>query len=386
MTIVDGVSRDPSETAACRSPRSSRPRILIFAAEVGGGHQAAGKALLSRLREAGYDGAVVDGLHLLSPALDWMMRPGYTAQLVYAPDSLDLVFRGFTNQLMAPIVRRTLGGLFGHRLLHEINHYQPDLIVTAFPMTTSALGELVRDGRLRVPVVAIVSDFGVHRLWTHPAIPLHLLPSHCSAEIARGFGVNALAVKLPTRSRFCDLPSREAARRELGIPEDHFVALVTGGTWGVGDLEKTAGLCLTAARQASAPAQTIIICGKNALLEDHLSDRFATEPRVKVLGWTSKIPLLMRASDCLIQNAGGMTCLEAIDAGLPIVFHNPIPGHGAWNAEVMVWDGVADWPGSDEKLTQLLARAISGDRPLERPAAAPDLLDPIPLIEKMLSE
>jgi len=386
VTIADGVSREPSETAARPSPRSSRPRILIFAAEVGGGHQAAGKALLSRLHQAGYDGVVIDGLHLLSPALDWMMRPGYTAQLVYAPDSLDLVFQVFTNRLTAPVVRRTLGGLFGHRLLHEINRYQPDLIVTAFPMTTSALGELLRDGRLRVPVVAIVSDFGVHRLWTHPVIPLHLLPSHASAEIARGFGVKAVAVKFPTGPRFHDLPSREAARRELGIPEDCFVTLITGGTWGVGNLAKTAELCLMAARTAVIPVKTIIVCGKNALLEDHLSDRFGAEPRVSVLGWTSKLPLLMRASDCLIQNAGGMTCLEAIETNLPIIFHNPIPGHGAWNAEVMVKAGAAYWPGSDDNLTRLLEGAIRGDQPLKRPAAAPDLLDPIPLIRKMLDE
>lgn len=386
MTIADDVPPDTSETAAHCSHRSSVPRILIFAAEVGGGHQAAGKALLARLREAGFEGAVADGLHLLSPALDWMMRPGYTAQLVYAPDSLDLVFRSFTNPLIANIVRRTLGGLFGHRLLHKINRYQPDLIVTAFPMVTSALGDLRRDGRLRVPVVAIVSDFGVHRLWTHPAIPLHLLPSRCSAEIARSFGVNAVAVNLPIGPQFRDLPGRQAARRELGIDERSFVVLITGGTWGVGDLANTAGCCLAAAERSETPFQAIVVCGKNALLEDRLNELFTGEPRIKVLGWTSQMPLLMQAADCLIQNAGGMSCLEAIAVGLPIIFHNPIPGHGAWNAEVMVRDGVAYWPGSDENLTRLLAGAISGERPLARPSAALELLDPIPLIGKMLDE
>ena len=53
------------------------------------------------------------------------------------------------------------------------------------------------------------------------------------------------------------------------------------------------------------------------------------------------MPILMAASDCLLQNAGGMTCLEAIEMGLPLIIYSPLRGHGELNARVMEQAGAA---------------------------------------------
>ncbi|MEE3921714.1 hypothetical protein V2I01_36055 [Micromonospora sp. BRA006-A] len=41
------------------------------------------------------------------------------------------------------------------------------------------------------------------------------------------------------------------------------------------------------------------------------------------------MPALMRAVDVMVENAGGLTCQEALAAGLPVVTYRPIAGHGA---------------------------------------------------------
>src|SRR5206468_2436809 len=65
-----------------------------------------------------------------------------------------------------------------------------------------------------------------------------------------------------------------------------------------------------------------------------------------ILGFTHRMPELMAASDVLVQNAGGLTCLEAFGAGLPVVMFDPLPGHGEDNCRLMRCAGLVS-PASD---------------------------------------
>src|SRR5438309_5593744 len=71
------------------------------------------------------------------------------------------------------------------------------------------------------------------------------------------------------------------------------------------------------------------------------------------------MPLLMAASDALIQNAGGLTCMEALAAGLPVVRFLTIAGHGRDNAEQMQEAGVAAYATDAEELATVLDRVTS---------------------------
>ena len=46
------------------------------------------------------------------------------------------------------------------------------------------------------------------------------------------------------------------------------------------------------------------------------------------------MPALMAAADALVENAGGLTCMEAFAVGLPVITFQPIAGHGKDNAEI----------------------------------------------------
>src|SRR5438270_636998 len=78
-----------------------------------------------------------------------------------------------------------------------------------------------------------------------------------------------------------------------------------------------------------------------------------------VLGWTDEMPALMAAADALVQNAGGLTCMEAFAAGLPVVSFEPIAGHGKDNAEHMSEAGVAAYAAGEDELFPALDRATS---------------------------
>ena len=67
------------------------------------------------------------------------------------------------------------------------------------------------------------------------------------------------------------------------------------------------------------------------------------------------MPALMAACDVLVANAGGLTCLEAFAAGLPVVMFDPLPGHGEDNSRHMERAGMVTGTATARDLCDLLA-------------------------------
>src|SRR3954452_11555523 len=169
-------------------------------------------------------------------------------------------------------------------LLRLIRRERPDVIVSTYPGTTEVLGRLRRMGRLSVPCVAAVTDLAALRWWAHPGIDLHLIShaqSYAEVEAIAGPGTDIRHVRGLTRPEFEAPPAREAARVALGMPASGPVVVVSGGGWGVGDLETAAGVVL------GVPGGTAVcLCGSNSTLRARFERVFAGEPRVRVEGFT----------------------------------------------------------------------------------------------------
>ena len=85
-------------------------------------------------------------------------------------------------------------------------------------------------------------------------------------------------------------------------------------------------------------------------------------PGVIALGWRDDLPDVIAACDCVVQNAGGFTSLEALAAGTPVVTYRPIPGHGVTNAANLELAGLAPWPRSPQDLTRVLREVLAAGR------------------------
>ena len=70
----------------------------------------------------------------------------------------------------------------------------------------------------------------------------------------------------------------------------------------------------------------------------------------------------MQVADVLVHNAGGLSCTEAMVAGLPVVTYRPIPGHGRANAAVLHRSGQAPWARSPDELARALRAQLDRDR------------------------
>ncbi|MBV8160525.1 MAG: glycosyltransferase, partial [Acidimicrobiia bacterium] len=325
-------------------------RTLVVSASMGGGHDGAGRELLRRLHDRGHHAQMVDFLDAFPLRMGWLVRVGYWLELRYAPWSYDATYRLW---YLLPFVFKPLGAFINlltrRKVLAWVRTADADVVVSTYPMASLVLGAARQQGRLRIPVATFITDFAVHPLWTHPGVDLHLCVHPQSAEAAAarsGRAATAPGPMVPERFH-ADLPERRAARRSLGFADGERLVLVVAGAWGIGDVAKTFDTLLGSGRYTP-----LVVCGNNEPLRKRLASRTGGH----VLGWTDEMPTLMAAADALVQNAGGLTCMEAFAAGLPVVSFEPIAGHGKDNAEQMAAAGVAAYAADEEELFPALDR------------------------------
>ena len=354
-------------------------RIVIFTAKIGGGHEALSHALESDLAAGGNELTIVDGLRALSPTMAFIVRWGYIVQLKWLPWTIGPLFVIKTHPRIAPRLRTMYGTVYGWRLRRAVNRFEADLIVSTYPLLTIIFDHLKRKEKITAPVVTVIADYGAHNLWIGPTTEEHLVSSFASAELVRESGGHASVAVMPISEAFETAPDRASARGLHRLPNDKFIALVVGGAWGVGDIEKTV------ARVVESGGYPLVVAGNNKALKVRLERRFPDPDSARIIGWTAEMPSLMAASDCLVQNAGGMTCHEAAAVGLPIIFYRPIPGHGAFNAKIMAEAGAARIVTNDAELVTLLRQVRTGEATLPSPPER-TAMSAATMIERMPSQ
>jgi len=326
--------------------------VLIVSASMGAGHDGAANELSRRLERDGHHTTTIDFLDTVPARGGSVLRFCYEWQLKLTPWSYEATYRMLFALpfLTAPVIA-LIGLLTSRRLLRCARRAEADVIVSTYPLASLAFGRMRQRGKIGVPVITFITDFAVHPLWTHPGVDLHLAvhPQAAAEAHARSGGRAAAPGPLVTERFRTALPDRESARAKLGLPQTKPVVLLVAGSWGVGDLERT--FDEVAGAGAFVP---LALCGTN----DHLRRRLTAKGAGVALGWTDEMPALMSAADVLVENAGGLTCMEAFASGLPVVTYRPIAGHGRGNALDMARAGVAAYVEPDNDLAPALLEAV----------------------------
>ncbi len=331
------------------SPSPATAPVVVLSASIGAGHDGAASEIIRRLRRTGVPVRRLDYLDLLPDGWGQTIKQTYARQLAYAPASWGWLL-GAMGRPAATRSAAWLSTRAARRRLLAAAGPSPAGVVSTYPLASQALGRLRLAGLLRAPAVAVLTDPAVHPLCVAPGIDLHLAPNDEAAEVVRGFGlpaaVNAPIVDPAFRPSLGE-PDVLDCRRRHGLPLDVRLALVVAGSWGVGDIGTT-----VRDLAAATDAIPVVVCGHNA----RLRRRLAAAGRVIALGWVDDMPSLLRAADVVVQNAGGLTSLEALASGVPLVSYRCLPGHGVANAAALQRLGLAPWPRTSKELSAALAR------------------------------
>jgi UDP-N-acetylglucosamine:LPS N-acetylglucosamine transferase len=369
-SVAPALPRGAAATLAAR-------RVLILSADVGEGHLAAARALAEDLRRlGGIEVVESDGLAALGRAATQVIRDGYRFQLRWLPWTYAAMYWLGTH--VPPL--RTIGawalGMVGHRRMRRlVRDAEPDVVVSTHPAVTCVLARDRQRGRLDVPLHVTVTDLADYTFWAHPGADLHMV-AHLSAvaQVERVAGKGSAVVTRPlVHPRFRVALERDAARRALGLAPDARIVAVSGGGWGVGDL----GGAIDAALEEGAE-HVIALPGRAIDVAAALRARFAGEPRVEVWDFTDRMPELLRAVDVLVHSTGGVTSLEALSCGCPLVAYGSTLGHiDVHNRSMAAVGLITHAPTLSELRAALAARLAPG---ADRPAPLGDGASPAALV------
>jgi len=267
-------------------------------------------------------------------------------------------FAGFgpTRRGTQALLERVGGG----RLLRLIERRRPDAIVSVYPVTTEVLARLRGKGRIRVPVLAAITDLSALRYWAAPGADVHLLTHPESEEevwAITGGATVVQAVHGLTGPEFARPRSRADARAELGLPVEGKIVLVSGGGWGVGDVEGMIDVALA----NGDVAQVVCLCGRNDELQKRIDERFG-HLRVRAEGFTEQMGDWMAAADALIHSTGGLTILEAHIRGCPAISFGWGRGHIRMNNAAFRRYGLAEVAVGPAELRAALGRALAEEK------------------------
>ncbi|MBD0694294.1 MGDG synthase family glycosyltransferase, partial [Streptomyces sp. CBMA123] len=346
------------EASAHHADPSSPPgpatgRVVIVSASVGAGHDGAAAQLALRLGALGFEVDRHDFLDLVPAGLGRLVSSSYRLLLTLAPTAYQRIYSSTENAgRPGPLIRLVQRST--HRRLLRSLPADTRAVVATYPIAGQVLGHLRRRGRLTVPAAVYLTDFSVHPLWVAPGADLHLAAHPVPAEQAREHGAERVEVAGPVvdpRFTPATAAQRAAARERFGLPPDTPLALLVAGSWGVGEVAKVA-----AEVRDTGAVVPVVACGKNRALVEQLR----AEGIEHVFGWVDDVPGLMHACDVLVQNAGGLTSLEAFACGLPAVSYRCIPGHGRTNAAALDQAGLAPWIQDPADLGPVLAAMVDG--------------------------
>lgn len=309
-----------------RDHRRVSTHALIFTASIGAGHDLPAEVLATALRERGATAEVVDGLQVGGPVARAIV--GGASSLDTKAGNLAFEAGYVLGTRLAPMRRagsRLIDQIMGRRFAAYLAEHPADVIVSTYPLTTALLGRMRASGRLATPVVSAITDLAALHYWAHPGVDLHLVTHPESTlevrEIA-GPTTRIAAVHGLTDPGFVDPPDRAAARAELDLPGRGSLVVVSGGGWGVGDLE---GAIETAIHYT---ADTIVVLtGSNTKARERLTATFADVERVRIWGFTDKMVLLLAAADILIHSTAGLTVLEALMCDCKVISYGWSRGH-----------------------------------------------------------
>jgi processive 1,2-diacylglycerol beta-glucosyltransferase len=333
--------------------------VLILTTDIGEGHDAPARQLAAGLREEqpGVHVEIADGLDAMGRLLSAILKD--QSRGVFRLPRWMFDFEHWLAIRFGPTawLSTTLSWLIGrHGLMRVIRRADPDVIVSTYPGTTMVLAIMRRRGDLRVPVASAITDLAELRNWAARGVDVHFVTHEESIPETRALapGSGVRWVRGLTSPGFTEPADADAGRREFGLPAGAPVVVVSGGGWGVGDLDGAVRESLA----ADPAVHVVILCGRNEELAQRMTAAFGSDPRVHVSGFTDMMSELFAAADVLVHSTAGLTVLEAWIRGCRVISYGWGIAHIKANNRGFVEHGIARVARTRTELRGALREAL----------------------------
>lgn len=307
-----------------------KPRLLIVTAAFGEGHNSAARNLEIAARNNGWEPKVSDPCVNANPQTTSVIQHAYRLVTTKFPKLWYEIYKATDrydfSRPSLPLMRGP------ERYLENlVQEFKPRAIMSTYPIYPYFLERYFQETSSRIPVFTVVTDsIEINASWLRAPTDQFFVTDQTTLETMRcsgipeaklentGFPVNPLFTQLPT------LPAHDPCKPfkvlYFATAKKPFVK-----RHGRAILDSSPNVLLT------------IVMGKNfRLLQQKARELRAAYPgRVKLLGWTRKVPKLLTTHHLVIGKAGGATVHEAIAARCPMLIHHLVPGQEEGNLQLL---------------------------------------------------
>lgn len=326
---------------------------LILSVGTGGGHNAAGYAVKEELLRRGHNVEMMNPYDLKSSKTSKIIDNTYIKLVQTVPKAFGLVyFIGdayrrlpwrspvyFANRRMATVLKEYL----------DEHHF--DIVIMPHLFPAEMMTSMCNNGWERPKTLFITTDYTCAPFIEETKLDAYIIPTSQLWNEFESFGVprdKMFSLGIPTLSGYKSDISKSEAKKALGLSESKRYILITGGSMGSGNLVKIVRYILKWREERHADdIEPVIVCGSNRKLYERMEKEFSQD--CVVIGYTTKMPLYMKACEIFMTKPGGLSSTEAASAGIPIIHITPIPGCESKNLRYFEEHGMSIFAKCSEK-------------------------------------
>lgn len=330
------------------------PRILILTAAFGEGHNSAAKNLALAFEKIGMQAHVVDPCREAAPVttrvLCWLYRwvtthaPRLWYRIYCSTDHMD-----FSRQRFG-IMRKPERYLA--RLMKSEN---PHAVVSTYPIYPYFLDRILANHANRPPVFTVITDsIEINASWKKAPTSRWLVTDPTTRDILLRAGLSAEKVidtGFPVHPRFAEMSGLD------GRGEVKPFRVLYFPTAKKPHIRRTSRALL----QSSPDVQLTIVLGRNIRLLYARARELQREfpGRIRLLGWTRRVPELLNTHHLVVGKAGGATVHEAIAAQCPMLVHHLVPGQEEGNLRLLEQLGAGSLAETPEQIRATMIDLLS---------------------------
>lgn len=329
---------------------------LILSCGTGGGHNAAGAAIMEELERRGHHVVMINPYTLCGDALARRIDEAYIVTARRTPRAFGTLYHAgelyrklpfrspvyYVNRGMVSIMERYLAK-------HSFDIViMPHLFPAEIMTNMKCLG-------MEIPkTMFVATDYCCIPFTEETDCDAYVIPAPELTGDFAGRGIPEEKIYpygIPVRRSFADTECQDRekvqgeiklqlglAKLQLGLAADKKHILIAGGSIGAGQIDRFIGLLLEH-REGNEDTELIVVCGNNRKLYEKLEMRYGGQ--ITMLGHTNRMAEYLRASDLYISKPGGLSSTEAAVCGIPLLHMPPIPGCETYNAGYFLEHGMS---------------------------------------------